>query len=361
MNPKSFLLAAVLTAAASAQAPIAVALMTGFNPGANPGMAILNTKLQAAFGGGAPLPPFSSQVFAYTNQSGAAAFLSAAGPGAQLVLVGHSWGASSNFTLAQNQLGPLGLNVALQISVDWVSQSNPFTATTPTVPPQILLAYNYHQTSTQFLEPVPSHTIIGAARNLNMEIEFADTGVVHTSVDDDDRVHALVIARIRELFSPPPFPGTGEHLDLFSRIDTLNVGCNLGSGISAAGVLRQDPIQTVQAGQWVTLRTVNAEGEFANQPSGILGEIFATGSPPAPALPGIASGLAPGSIFLITPGSAQLYPFSLAPLAPGGFNFSTCWPAGLAGTSVLIQTVVVSPAAQNGTYASSFGIELRGI
>src|SRR5262245_15257272 len=207
----SLLLAALLSCAASAQTPIAVALMTGFNPGANPGMSILNGKLQAAFGGGAGgAPPFTSQVFAYTDQSGASTFLQAAGPTARRVLIGHSWGASSNFTLAQNNLGPLGLNVALQISVDWWSQSSPFTATTPTVPPQILLAYNYHQNSNGFLEPVPSQTIIGAARNLDIEIEFADPALVHTSLDDDARLHALVITRIRELFSAPPFPGTGE-------------------------------------------------------------------------------------------------------------------------------------------------------
>src|SRR5262245_17887979 len=103
----SLVVALVLAAAAgpsSGQAPIAVALMTGFNPGPNPGMAMLNTKLQTVFGGGSPV--FSSQVFAYTDQTGAANFLSAAGPGATRVLIGHSWGASSNFTLAQNVLGP---------------------------------------------------------------------------------------------------------------------------------------------------------------------------------------------------------------------------------------------------------------
>ena len=139
--------------AAQTQPPIAVALMTGFNPGANPGMAMLNMKLQTIFGGGAPLPPFSSQVFAYNDQTGAANFLSAAGPNAVRVLIGHSWGANSNFTLAQNVLGPMGMPVALQVSVDWVSQSNPFQATTPTVPAAIQLAYNYHQTSTTCSSP----------------------------------------------------------------------------------------------------------------------------------------------------------------------------------------------------------------
>ena len=179
----------------------------------------------------------------------------------------------------------MGMPVALQISVDWVSQTNPFQATTPTVPPQILLAYNYHQTSTTLFEPVPSNTIIGAARNLNMETVFADTSLIHTTIDCDDRVHYLIVDRIRELFMPAPFPGTGEHLDLFCRRDVLNVACNFGSGISVPGVLTQDAVQTVQAGGWITLRTLSPEGDFTNPPFGILGEVFRPASTPVSACP----------------------------------------------------------------------------
>ena len=347
--------------AAQTQPPIAVALMTGFNPGANNGMTMLNMKLQTVFGGGAPLPPFSSQVFPYTDQTGAANFLSAAGPNALRVLIGHSWGANSNFTLAQNVLGPMGMPVALQVSVDWVSQSNPFQATTPTVPVAIQLAYNYHQTSTTLFEPVPSNTVIGAARNLNMETVFADTSLIHTTVDCDERVHYLIVARIRELFMPEPFPGTGEHLDLFCRRDVLNVACNFGSGIVVPGVLTQDAVQTVQAGGWVTLRTLSPEGDFSTKPFGILGEVFATGATPVPVMPGIASSLTFGSLILITPGLVQAPPTMFAPLPAAGFDFSVCWPAGFAGTSVLLQTVVIDAAAQNGAYATSLGIEIRGI
>jgi hypothetical protein len=355
------LLALLGPVAAHAQDPIAVALMTGFNPGANPGMAILNTKLQATFGGGGGLPPFSSQVFAYTNQSGAATFLAAAGPSAKRVLIGHSWGASSNFTLAQNVLGPMGIDVELQISVDWVSQSNPLSATTPTVPPQILLAYNYHQTSTAFLEPVPSHTILGVKRNLNMETVFADGSIVHTSIDNDLRVYELVVARIRELFIPPPFPGTDEHLDLFCRIDALNVACNPGGGIAVPGVLAQHALQPVQTGQWITLRTLSPEGDFANSLFGVLGEVFVTGAPPVSAVPGVASSLDPAQLIMLTPGSIQVPPSSFALLPGAGADFTVCWPAGLAGVSVLIQTVVVDSSAQNGFFATSLGLELRGI
>src|SRR5262249_51826279 len=102
------------------------------------------------------------------------------------------------------------------------------------------------------------------------------------------------------------------------------------------------------------------EGDFANKGFGILGQIFATGSPPVPAMPGIASSLDPYTIFLITPGAIQLPPQFVAPLPSAGFDFSVCLPVGFAGTRGIFQTVVLDPATQNGSYASSFGIELQG-
>ena len=45
---------------------LVVVLMTGFNPSSNPGLAILNAKLQTAFGS---LPGFASQVFTFGNLS----------------------------------------------------------------------------------------------------------------------------------------------------------------------------------------------------------------------------------------------------------------------------------------------------
>lgn len=357
----SLLVLAARPAPAQSGDPVVVALMTGFNPGANPGMAILNARLQAVFGGSGANPPFASQVFAYTNQSGAAAFIAAQGPTAKVVLIGHSLGAESNFGLAKNVLGPQGIDVDLQISVDYVAFLSRFSPTTPVVPTQILKAYNYHQTSTAFLEPVPSSVILGAARNLNMETVFADTSLTHTTVDCDARVHELVVARIRELFLPPPYPGTDEDVDLFCRTDVLNSPCNPGGGIAVAGVLTSHALQTAAAGQWVTLRTVSPEGDFAGAAFGILGEIFTTGAPPTSILPGLASALTPGAMIMITPGLIQYPPTQFAALPAPGFSVSFCWPTGLVGISVLTQTVILAPNAANGVYATSLGFELRGV
>ena len=357
--------AAVMTGNLVGQAPsdpIAVALMTGFNPGANPGMGLLNTKLQAAFGGGAGgAPSFSSQVFAFSATAAASTYLQSFGPTAKLVLIGHSLGAEANFAVAQTLLGPVGLDVDLQVSFDYVAVASPFAATIPTKPPQIVKALNYYQVSTAFLEPVPSNTINGAARNLNMEVMFGDSTLAHTSVDCDDRVHQLVIERIRELFQPAPFPGTGEDLDLFCRIDTLNTPCVPASGNAVAGVLTQRSLQPIAAGQWVTLRTISPTGAYNGSLFGVLGEVYTTGMTPVPSVAGLSSSLNPAGLILLTPSSIQSPPATFDPLAPTGFAISFCWPAGLTGASFLIQTVAIAPAAANGLFASSLGMELRAI
>ncbi|HYC77214.1 MAG TPA: hypothetical protein VEI02_06250 [Planctomycetota bacterium] len=354
---------ALVAPAAPAQTgdPIVVALMTGFLPGANPGLSILNGKLQTAFSGGGALPPFSSQVFAYNGFAAASAFVAAAGPNAKVVLVGHSFGAEGNFLLATNHLAPLGIDVDLQISVDYVAQASPFAATTPTVPPTVLHALSYFQTSTTLFEPVPSFQINGAARNLNLESVFADTSFVHTSIDDDARFHELVIARVRELFQPAPYPGTGEDLELFCRVDTLNVACTPASGVAVAGVLAQHPTRTISSGQWLTTRTVSGEGDFVGAPFVVVGHVFVTGAPPTPLVPGLATDLDPAVIFGVNPLGFQTWPFLFAPLTSGGFDAQVCWPAGLQGVSILLQTVALAPSAANGLFTTSHGIELRGV
>ena len=342
------------------QVPVTVALLTGFNPGANPGMVQLQAKLQAEFGFDPGQITWSSQVFAFSNTGGATNFLAAAGPGSRRVLIGHSFGASSSFAVAQNGLGPLGLLADLQISVDWVSQTSPFNATTPTVPPAIVRAFNYHQTSTGFLEPVPSATILGAERNVDLEVSFNDPSIAHTSIDCDPRLHELVIARIRELIGPRPFPSTGDPVDLFVRRDTLNVPGQPAGGIAIPGVLSERAIQPVSGDQWVTIRTVAPDGAFLGAPFGILGEVFPTGLAPSPLIPGLASSLDPATIFLLAPGGIQAPPQFAPPLPGNGFETALSWPVGLGGLSVLLQSIALGANSGNGIYATSPAIALVG-
>ena len=179
---------------------LVVVLMTGFNPSSNPGLAILNAKLQTAFGS---LPGFASQVFTFGNLSSAFNFVQAnGGASAQVVLVGHSFGAEGTFRLTESFLDPAGIFPALCIPLDLVSQSNPFGLSRPTAPAAISRVLSYYQISTGFFEPGGSRQINGADRNLNAEVLFGDTAITHTSIDCDERVHQRIINRIQEVVTP---------------------------------------------------------------------------------------------------------------------------------------------------------------
>ena len=340
---------------------VVVILMTGFNPGANPGLQILQGKIQAAFASGGN-PQLNSQVFAYTDLAGATNLIASVPSIGKIVLIGHSWGAAATFDLAANHIGPLGLTADLAIAIDWVSPASPFSPTTPPVPTEIATALNFHQVSTAFLEPVPSSQIIGAKRNLNMEVLYNDTSLTHTSIDNDLRVHERIIDRILELVNGTVYPGTDEDLDTLCRVDALVNPCQPGAGIAVAGILSDTPVLSVSAGDWISLRAISPEGVFTAGATGIVGEIYPTISPPTPLVPGIASSLTLNSMFAISPaGGFQLFPFAFSPMPGNGFDTALCWPAGAQGFSVILQTIVVDPAANNGLFASSRGIELRGI
>jgi hypothetical protein len=139
------------------------------------------------------------------------------------------------------------------------------------------------------------------------------------------------------------------------------VPCTPTSGIASAGVLTQRAVHQIAPSQWVTLRTISPEGELDGEIFGILGEAYATGATPLPALPGLASSLAPASLILLTPSALQAPPTTFDPFPTPGFQISFCWPSGLSGTSFLLQTVVVTPIAANGVFATSNGMELRAL
>ncbi len=331
---------------------LVVVLMTGFNPGPNPGLSILNAKLQTAFGS---QPGFASQVFAFSDLNGAFNFVQAnGGANAQVVLVGHSFGAEGTFLLTQNSLAPAGISPALCVALDFVSQSNPFGMSTPTAPSAISKVLSYHQISTSFLEPMGSTQVIGADRNINAEVLFDDTTLTHTSIDCDERVQQRILNRIQELVTPNAFAGTGEDLDLLVRVDTPNVPCDPASGIATAGFLADTPTIPATGGDLVTFRAVTPERDFSGSPAALWLELFPVGTPPVSVFPGIASSLSPTStIFVTAPAGAPSPPFL--------FEIQLCWPVEFAGTGVLGQAVVVNAGAENGLFATSTGVAIEGV
>ncbi len=349
-------------AAQLAAPPIVVAVISGFNAGANNGMTALRARLVLEFANGSQgAPAIYVEHFTYLNVVGAANWMASYGTFATRVIVGHSFGGNASHALHQTYLAPQGLDVALQVSIDHVVPSSPFGATTISLPAGLPNAYHYFQTSTSFLEPVPVLNIVGTKRNVNAETLCGDAGVTHTSIDDDVRIHSAVVEHVRDLFAPNVFPSTGERLDMLTRIDTLNTPCVATSGIAAAGHLRGLELQPVAGGRLVTLRTVAPEGDFAGVPFGIIGQFVPTPLMPQPILPGLASDLTQGTIFLVTTTGLQSPPSMFAPLPAPGFSTSFCWPTGLSGFSLLVQGVAVTTAAANGLYATSGAIELRGI
>jgi len=338
-----------------------VALFTGFFAGSNPGLQILEGKLQAALGND-PQHPFASQVFTHLQPAQAASWIASFGAVDHVVLIGHSLGAETAFGVASQLLGPQGIQVDLALCLDFVALTSPFSPTMPVVPAAVTSAYNYHQNSTGFLEPVPAATIVGATRNVDVEILFDDAGITHTSIDCDPRMHAVLLTRLRALRGDLVHPGTGEDVDTLVRVDVLNVPCQPALGTAQAGVLSDTPFVPAAAGDRLTLRAVSPAGTFAGAPFLVLAEFHLTGVTPQPLLPGLASSLNPYTVYAVTAGpSLQAPPFTPAPLPAAGFTFSFCWPPGLGGTSLLLQSIAVSPQTANGIFASSAAVCVQGL
>lgn len=361
-------LAGFLSPAARAQSanPLTVALMTGFLAGPVPGLSILENKLQAEFGSGMVSQVFPFNFFNPGQQAAntGAWILSQPSPG-PIVVIGHSLGAESAIAVAANQLAMAGIGVDLLVSLDYVALSSPCQPTMPTAPSTAVTTLNYFQESTGFcpIDWRSSSMVLGAAENVSMEFLFDDSAITHTSIDCDERVHQLVIDRIRELLQPEPYPGTGDDLALLGRVDVFAVPCQPGSGVVSAGILAETPIQQVLGGSRVTLRAITPEHSFTGSPFALIGEFVpTTGLPGAPVVPGFfVDPAAPGAFVLNSAGLQVLPSVVLVPLAGGAYDFEFCWPVGLAGNSLLLQSVVLDPAAMNGIFATSSGLELRGL
>ena len=193
----SVFLAAVsilLLSAAQAQAtPIVTALFEGFplEGSANTGLDELNTKLEMTDFG----RPFRSRVFGFFEQESAFDYIRQNNDVNTLVLIGHSLGGDSVIELAENYLKPSVTDVDLAIQIDSVGIGD------EELPPNVVRGINYFQRSTGFFEPQGA-TFVRGSENFNVEFLFNDPGVTHTSIDNDPRLHDLIIQDIRSLLIP---------------------------------------------------------------------------------------------------------------------------------------------------------------
>jgi hypothetical protein len=147
---------------------------------------------------------------------------------------------------------------------------------------------------------------------------------------------------------PPTFPGTGEDLFLLTGINANPL---------TAGIANQ--AKTATNPDTVTMQIVSPNGTFNFREVVLLYQPYPTGFPPFPPIAPSIHVTIPGVGFLI--GGAPP-PFGPAVLSPGGTTISLQVPLGFAGTTVLLQGVVITwfpPFAGNGLYASTDAHEIH--
>jgi hypothetical protein len=160
-------------------------------------------------------------------------------------------------------------------------------------------------------------------------------------------MHAIIDVNVAPQGSQNPYPGTSEDFALWTAVNT-------GPLTAGAG----NTVKTMTAGDFLTFKVASPTGMFDYEQLWVIAQGFPTGSsPPIGAAPHVHLSY-PGLVFVLGgPGSP-----SPSLLPPGGTTLSFVVPAGAAGTSVLLQGLVLPvspPLAANGLYASTDAHELR--
>lgn len=176
----------------------------GATPG-SAGMDLLAADLASSFGGD-PTRPYSSEVFAWTEQQEAFDFIDGFTDIGCVILVGHSFGANSAIELVTDFLTPSGIHVDLLIQFDSVGASD------DVLPAEVGQGLNFHQISTGLFEPQGTSNVVGS---MNEQVEasygVANSDITHTSID------CPLFA-----YSPPAYAALfGSQPDLYARIEDL--------------------------------------------------------------------------------------------------------------------------------------------
>jgi len=167
----------VTTAPKIAEARTVTVLFRGFLASPPAGMDRLADTLEANFGGN-PTQPFSSQVFAYTQQQQAFDFIDSFDDIDCLILAGHSFGGNSAIVLVTDYLDPAGITVDLLILFDSVGAND------DVLPSSVIEGINYHQISTGLFEPQGVASVAGSS-NYQVEALYGvgNADITHTEID----------------------------------------------------------------------------------------------------------------------------------------------------------------------------------
>lgn len=150
-----------------------------------------------------------------------------------------------------------------------------------------------------------------------------------------------------EFFGPPAvltYPGSGEDVSLATGIGGTPVTTGAGNDVKPA-----------TGGQLIEIEVSSPQGGFNMMPYWVFAQAFNTGSTPIPQIPGLYFNLR-GPLFALVGSTGS--PLGDPVIAPSGSSTYLVAPGGLAGTSVILQALVVTPGAANGLFAISDGHEI---
>ncbi len=165
------------------------------------------------------------------------------------------------------------------------------------------------------------------------------SGLPGQDLDGSPRLQGAVVDMGSDEVPAIAFPGTGEDLDLYVRVN--GAGDPLASTIAA-------PAESL-----VTVRLDSVGGTFSGLWPLILAQVRTTGAPVAPN-PGFDDiRIFLGAPFVFVHGTTAASPFPTPGLPPDGIDLAFQIPPGLSGMTVRLQGFVATPSSANGLYAAS--------
>ena len=143
----------------------------------------------------------------------------------------------------------------------------------------------------------------------------------------------------------PAYPGTTED---FIMETGISGGTSTGPG---------NDIKTALAGDSLNILAESPAGTFNGAPFLILAELFPTGAPPVGVLPTLHLSLS--GFFILVDGAVAVGPGLVPGLPAAGSSSSFLLPPGLTGSSLLLQSLALSPTAANTLFAISDAHEIQ--
>ena len=145
----------------------------------------------------------------------------------------------------------------------------------------------------------------------------------------------------------PAYPGPGDDLVLATGIGGSQATSGPGFDVKQA---------PAGGGALLEVEVSSPAGAYALQPYLVVAQVFSTGNPPVPQVPNLWIDLTAPAAFVV---GASGPPFSGPVIVPGGSSSFFVLPAGLGGSSIMLQALVVTNSSANGLFALSDAHEIQ--